>query len=131
MKEAVVFGGQNSLDFYDVRLSVLRIPEVSLKIEEAQNIWDKSCGTSFSFQHFLSCEDSIFFNNINLKALSLSVVQLGLMDRYERLFRKPQYLVGNTQNDSALMVASGKVTLSELIANSQACGLVRPMAPRR
>jgi hypothetical protein len=129
MQDALVFGGQNSLDFLEIRLGVLRIPEVSVKLEEAQKIWDAHCRTSFSFVHFLASEDRTFFNNINLKSLSLAVVQLGLLTRFNRLFRAPKYLVGNTQNDSSLMVAAGKMKLEELILNSQACHMVRPMAP--
>ena len=63
MKEALVFGGHNALDFSDIRLSVLRIPEVSLRIEAAQKIWDEECRTSFSFHHFLSSEYSTFYTN--------------------------------------------------------------------
>ncbi len=129
MKEAVVFGGQNSLDFTEVRSRVIRIPEVSLRIEEAQKIWDKYCGSSFSFQHFLISENLAFFNNINLKSLALSIVQLGLLDRYIRIFRNPEVIVGNVQNDSALMVAAGIIQFSEMITKSQASCLVRPMAP--
>lgn len=129
MKEVLVFGGQNSLDFLEVREGVLRIPEVSLRIEQAQKLWDSACGTSFSFQHFLSSEDSSFFNNIQLKSLSLAVVQLGLLDRYRRHFGESDFMVGNTQNDSALLVAAGVLTFQELIAKSQASGLIRPMAP--
>lgn len=129
MLEAVVFGGQNSLDFSEVRSSVVRIPEVSMRIEEAQNIWDKHCGSSFSFQHFLLSENTSFFNNINLKSLSLAVVQLGLLDRYQRIFHKPQIIVGNTQNDSATLVAAGLMTFSEMILKSQACSMLRPMSP--
>jgi len=129
MKEAVVFGGQNSLDFFDVRNSVVRIPEVSIKLEEAQKIWDEQCKTSFSFQHFLTCEENQFFNNIHLKSLSLAIVQLGLLDRYKRLFRNPQYLIGSINNDSAMLVATGTITFQELISQSQACAMVRPLAP--
>jgi hypothetical protein len=129
MKEAVVFGGQNSLDFFDVRTSVVRIPEVSIKIEEAQKIWDAQCKTSFSFHHFLCSEESLFFNNIHLKSLSLAIVQLGLYDRYKRLFRNPQYLVGSINNDSAMLVATGTITFQELIMQSQACTLLRPLSP--
>lgn len=129
MKEALVFGGHNALDFSDIRLSVLRIPEVSLRIEAAQKIWDEECRTSFSFHHFLSSEDSTFYTNISLKSLTLAVVQLGLLDRYRRLFREPTFLVGNTKNDPVLLVATGQLTLRELITLSRACRVLRPMAP--
>jgi hypothetical protein len=129
MADTVIFGGNNSLDFVEVRAGVLRIPEVSLKIEEAQSLWDKECKTSFSFQHFLSSDDHSFYNNINLKSLSQAIVQLGLFDRYERLFKKPDYLVGNIEGDSALKVAAGQLTFRELISKSLACSVLRPMLP--
>lgn len=129
MKTAVVFGPLNSLDFTDIRLNVLRIPEVGIKIAEAQEAWDELCGTNFSFQHFLCSEDHSFFNNINLKSLALAIVQLGLYDRYVRHFGEPQFLVGNTQNDAALLVAARVMPLKKLISLSPACTLQRPMAP--
>jgi hypothetical protein len=128
VRNVLVFGGANALDFADVRLSVLRIPEVSLKIEEAQEIWDKCCGSSFSFHHFLASDDQIFFKNLGLKTLALAVVQLGLYDRYKRIFSEPKILIGNVKNDSALMVASGLMSFEELITSSRACHMVRPMA---
>ncbi len=124
MKEALVFGGANSLDFIDVRLGVLRIPEVSLKLQEAQQIWDRhynhdSFAHSFSFHTFLASDDSTFFNNIVLKKLCLSIVQIALADRYRRHFRSPECYIGNIQNDSALTVVCGRQSLAQFImANS-------------
>lgn len=129
MEDALVFGGSNSLDFAEVRFNVLRIPEVSLRLEEAQEIWDQISGASFSFQHFLNSDDHSFFNNINLKTLTLAVVQIGLYDRYVKNFRQPQVIVGNIENESAALVAAGKISLKEMIERSQACCTMRPMAP--
>ncbi len=128
VRDALVFGGANALDFSDVRLGVIRIPEVSLRIEEAQEIWDENCGSGFSFHHFLGSDDQIFFKNLSLKTLSLSVVQLGLFDRFKRIFHRPQVLIGNVKNDSALMVAAGLMTFQELITSSRACHMVRPLS---
>jgi len=128
MRSILVFGGANALDFADVRLAVLRIPEVSLKIEEAQEIWDRCCDTTFSFHHFLASDDQIFYKNLSLKTLALAVVQLGLYERYRRLFGAPKVLVGNVKNDSALMVACGLMSFQEMIVTSRACHMVRPMA---
>ncbi len=128
MRDALVFGGANALDFADVRLGVIRIPEVSLKIEEAQELWDRNCGSGFSFHHFLASEDAVFFKNLSLKTLSLAVVQLGLYDRFKRIFHRPQVLVGNVKNDSAMLVAAGLMSFQELIMASRACHMVRPLA---
>jgi hypothetical protein len=129
MEDALVFGGSNSLDFAEVRFNVLRIPEVSLKLEEAQDTWDEISTSSFSFQHFLNSDDHTFFNNINLKTLTLAVVQLGLYDRYIKSFRAPNVIVGNVENESAALVAAGIISQKEMIERSQACSMMRPMAP--
>jgi hypothetical protein len=129
MKTAVVFGNGNSIDFLEIRSHVCRIPEVSLKLEEAQTIWDKECAGELSLVHFLNSENNTFFNNINVKSLALAVIQIGLFDRYVRKNEKPHFLIGDTQNDAALMVCSGQKSLEELIRGSQACSLLRPAAP--
>src|SRR5688500_5325354 len=103
MKTAVLFGSGNSLDFKEVRQGLYRIPEISLRLEEAQCIWDKECVAGLSFQHFLTAENAVFFNNINVKALIHSIVQIGLFDRYKRKNRLPDFLIGNTKNDAALL----------------------------
>ena len=56
-------------------------------------------------------------------------MQLGLLDRYTRLFRQPEILVGNVKNDSAILVATGQMDFHELICQSRASRLLRPMAP--
>jgi len=128
MKSVLVFGDANALDFAEVRLAVLRIPEVSLRIEEAQEAWDSFCGSDFSFHHFLASDDQVFYKNLSLKTLALAIVQLGLFDRFRRLFCAPKIMVGNVKNDSALMVATGLMNFSELVTSSRACHMVRPMA---
>ena len=123
MKNALVFGGANSLDFIDVRLGVVRIPEVSLKLQEAQQIWDRHRDDSFCFHTFLMSDDVVFFNSSGLKSLCMSIVQLGLFDRYCRLFRAPDCYIGNIQRDSALPVVCGRQSLAQLILNSSAMGI--------
>ncbi len=123
MRNALVFGGANSLDFIDVRLGVIRIPEVSLKLQEAQQIWDRHRDDSFCFHTYLMSDDETFFNNVGLKTLCLSIVQLGLVERYRRLFRAPDCYIGNVQRDSALLVLCGRQSLAQLIMTSTAMGM--------
>lgn len=129
MSEAVVFQGLNALDFEEIRTSVVRIPEVTRRIMEAQRIWDSSEATHFDFFNFIASEDRVFMSNIRLKSLAAAVVQVGLFDRYLRYHQRPQVLVGNSNGDSALKVASGILTFEEMVSQSAALKLTRPSAP--
>lgn len=129
MTDAVVFNGLNALDFHDVRYNVIRIPEVSVRIREAQAIWDRSDATGFNLFNFFTAEDNVYLGNIKLKSLAAAVVQVGLYDRYLRLFRLPQFLVGNSNGDSPLLVAAGKITFNELVEESLALRALKPVAP--
>lgn len=127
MTTAVVFGGLQSLDFQDVRENVVRIPEVRIKLEEAQSIWERHVNQDLGFHQFICSEDATFFNNISLKSLCVAIVQIGLYDRYKKHFKTPQFLVGDARNDSALLVAAEKISLTDLILRSRAAGVVHPI----
>lgn len=127
MTTAVVFGGLQSLDFQDVRENVVRIPEVRIRLEEAQAIWERHVNRDLGFHQFLCSEDSAFFNNMSLKSLCVAIVQIGLYDRFKKNFKTPEYLVGDSRNDSSLMVAAEKLSMADLILRSRAAGVVRPI----
>jgi hypothetical protein len=80
-KNAVVFSGRNGLDFNDLRMGALRIPEVSLRLREAQAILDQN-GIEIDLLNVITSDDEYFFRNIKLKSLMAAVVQVGLFDRY-------------------------------------------------
>jgi hypothetical protein len=127
MTTAVVFGGLQSLDFQDVRENIVRIPEVRIRIEEAQTIWEKHVNKELGFHQFICSEDATFFNNMSLKSLCVAIVQIGLFDRFKKNFKAPQFLLGDARNDSALLVAAEKISLADLILRSRAAGVVRPI----
>lgn len=126
MTDAVVFNGIHTLDFHEVRWNVVRIPEVSVRISEAQEIWDKEELSSFNFYNFLVSEDQVFQGNIKLKSLATAIVQVGLYDRYLRFFQRPKYLIGAGNGDSPLKVAAGLLSLEDLLKKSRACEMERP-----
>lgn len=128
MSQVIVFGGNNSLDFSDIRYRVLRIPEVSMIIEEAQEIWDKATDREFTFHQFLSAEDLVFYRNPLLKSLSLSIVQLGLFKRFLRLNSNPEFLVGNLKSNGPISVAAGLKSLNDLVLSSEALQVPRPLS---
>lgn len=119
-KSAVVFSGRKGLDFFELRTGVLRIPEVTVRIREAQKLLDDKALTSIDLLNTVSSDDESFFRNIKLKSLLATIVQVGLFDRFIKSQRRPDYLVGNSNGDSALLVCAGQITFKQMVEASQA-----------
>lgn len=120
MTEAVIFNGLNSLDFQEIRSNVTRIPEVILRIREAQTVWEQSGKHDFDLLNFICSDNATFYGNIHLKSLASAVVQVGLYDRYLRFQPEPQFLIGNFNGDSALKVAAEIMSFQQMVLNSAA-----------
>lgn len=126
-KNAVVFSGRNGLDFIELRGGALRIPEVSLRVREAQAILDKMDVPSVDLLGTIGAEDELFFRNIQLKSLCAAIVQVGLFDRYLKTQKRPDYMVGNSNGDSAMLVCSGRQTFQQMVESSQALATIRTL----
>lgn len=128
-KRALVFSGRNGMDIFGLRSSVLRIPEVTLRIREAQKILDLTPDLpKIDILSSICAEDDVFFRNIQLKSLIAAIVQVGLFDRYMKSQKRPDYMVGNSNGDSAMMVCSGRQSFRSLIENSPAISSLRTSA---
>lgn len=123
MFEAVVFNGANALDFIDIRRNVIRIPQVSARLSEAQRIWDQWDESGFSLHNFLLLENEEFLSDQKRKSLAAAVVQLGLLDRYLESYSPPQFWVGVNNSDSALHVVTRQKTFAQMILESPALDL--------
>jgi hypothetical protein len=120
MRDALVFNGACNLDFQDIRTNVIRIPEVIVRIREAQQIWDSIAATPLDLANFIASEDAVFLGHIKLKSFATAVVQVGLLDRYLKTNKLPEFVLGSVNGDSALLVALGKITFYELVSQSSA-----------
>lgn len=121
MKDAVVFNQGRPLDFEDVRAQIARIPEVMLKLREAQDIWDaEGLDPQLNFYSTLMSEDQTYFASSATRSLLAAVVQIGLFERLTKSHAVPAMIVGNVRNDSAIQVAMGQKTLRDLIVESRA-----------
>ncbi len=129
MEDVVLFNGINSIDFCDVRMGVIRIPEVSARISEAQEVWDSIDDSGFNFYNFLSSEDHVFLNNIKLKSLAAAIIQVGLYDRYRKRNKQPDILIGCVNGDSPLKVCLGDMTFAEMVLESNAVKVMSPVVP--
>jgi hypothetical protein len=125
MREALVFNGASNLDFQEIRTNVVRIPEVVQRIREAQEIWDKVSMIPLDLANFIGSEDDVFLSHIKLKSFATAVVQVGLLDRYLKTHKMPEYVLGAINGDSPMKVAIGLMTFFELVSESAACSTSR------
>ena len=130
-KSVAVFAGRNGLDFWDVRLAVLRIPEVLGRLRDAQRILDSIVDLPrLDLICYVGSGDDHFQRNIKMKSLASAIVQVALFDRYAKLGRRPQYLLGASNSDSAMMVCAGLQTFDSLVRESSALETLRPATER-
>jgi hypothetical protein len=117
---ALIFNGSSALDFQEIRANVIRIPEVSHSIREAQSIWDAIHPSPFDLLNFITSDDQMFMSNIKLKNFASAVVQVGLLRRYLRSNELPEYIIGTINGDSPLKVALKQISFVEMVAESEA-----------
>ena len=120
MRDVLIFNGASNLEFQEIRTSVIRIPEVVARIREAQSLWDQIADTELDLINFIGSEDGTFLGHIRLKSFASAVVQIGLLDRYLKNARLPEFVVGAINGDSPMQVAVGKMTFAELVGLSPA-----------
>ncbi|MCM2280621.1 MAG: hypothetical protein NDI61_02105 [Bdellovibrionaceae bacterium] len=131
---AYVFAGRNGLDQVCVRSQVLRIPEVSQRVREAQALLDAQELPRMDLFTLLGSDDETFFRNLQLKSLAAAVVQVGLFDRLKKSpTRRLEILVGPANGDSALATVTGRQSFSDMVLHSAAVETLRAavVAPER
>lgn len=127
-KLAYIFAGRNGLDQAAARANVLRIPEVSLRVREAQTLLDQVDLPRLDLHTYISADDDTFLRNIKLKSLAAAIVQVGLYERALKYqTRKPDILAGNSNGDSALNVVAGRQNFQALVQRGLA--LMGPRSP--
>lgn len=121
MSEAkvVLFNEAKVLDLQEVRANVLRIPEVSRKIREAQEILDREVVGNFDLSNHIASEDKIFLSNLKLKQVCHSIIQLGLYERMLRFDTSSHWLVGNMSGYTALKVLTGQLSFEDLVLGKE------------
>lgn len=120
MVTGVFFSNSTIFDQMEVRLAVLRIPEVTAKLRQAQKLIDRELGGAIDLTNLLASEDSWYLKNTHAKGLASALVQIGLYERFLKSFPQPQFLLGNCKGDSPLNVISGQISFEDLIRQSQA-----------
>ena len=81
---------------------------------EAQKILDIHI-PDLNFHSILFSEH---IQDIQLKSLLQTLIQVGLYKRFIKKFPAPHYLAGNSNGDSSLKVCSGKLSLNKMVEKS-------------
>ena len=115
MRDALVFTGGHSLSFREVRTNIVRIPEVTARLREAQTLWDWLHPERVDLLNFLTFDDELYSVRPELGELAGLLVQLGLYDRYLKAYSRPLLLGGFAGYFSAARVALGQISLAEVI----------------
>ncbi len=126
MFDALVFSTVNALEFSEVRRNVIRIPEVITRVREAQTIWDQTTDRNLDLVNFISSDDQVFLGNLRLKNLATAVIHLGLLDRFLKTEELPRWLLGLSNGDAPIRVASREASFDELVRSSYALNSIRP-----
>lgn len=120
MRDAIVFASNNQLEFQDIRSNVIRIPEVAIRVREAQQIWDTLGMPALDLANFIGSDDAVFLGNIRMKSFATAVIQIGLLDRFLKTQTLPKIVLGTTTGEAPLKVVIGQMTFHELIRESAA-----------
>ena len=110
---AIVFSGMDSLNRLNVRMSLLRIPEVGLSLKEFQSAMDQAATSDVSLKTQMMLDDEAFVKAVAVKNVCVAAVLKGLFARYLTGSLKknsaPNFLIGPSQRDSVLhTIVSGK-----------------------
>ncbi len=119
----LLFAGRRGVDDPVTRTSVLRIPEVSRKLKEAQALLDEVLmpQSQVDLNSYLQSVDADFNSNPSLKSLVAAVIQIGLFDRYVKYRSHPQFLVGRTNGCSSMRVCAGLQSFEDFVQKSDFC----------
>ena len=117
--KVVLFNEAKVLDLQEIRTNVLRIPEVSRKVREAQAILDRETIGNFDLSTHIAAEDKVFLSNLKLKQVCHSIIQLGLYERMQRFHTNIPYLVGNMSGFTALKVLTGQLSFEDLVLGKE------------
>lgn len=108
MKSVSVFAGCGGIDFVEVRTAVLRIPEVSIKLRQAQKVIDSMGLEQLDLLAIANSEDAVLNRHTSIKTILSSLVQLALFERSLRSQRKPNYLMAVNKEQNVIDLIKGE-----------------------
>ena len=115
MNSVLVFTGRSAIDGADFRWQLLRVPEVSKVLKEAQLTLDECLTNAKDLVAFIQQDNNDYLAGGLWRELCAQLVQIGLYRRYQKLYTKPRFIIGDASPVSAAPVCLGQQSLPELI----------------
>lgn len=115
MNSVLVFTGRSAIDGADFRWQLLRVPEVSKVLKEAQATIDESMNNAKDLVSFIQQDNSDFLAGGLWRELCSQLVQVGLYRRYQKLYTKTRFIIGDASPISAAPVCLGMMSVQELV----------------
>jgi hypothetical protein len=115
VNSVLVFTGRSAIDGADFRWQLLRVPEVSKVLKEAQLTIDECLSDSKDLVSFIQQDNNEYLAGGLWRELCAQLVQVGLYRRYQKLYTKPRFIIGDASPISAAPVCLGLMSIQELI----------------
>jgi hypothetical protein len=115
METAVLFGDPQVFDQLEIRQSLIRIPEVSLKIREAQSFLDTEDGGSVDLFQLFHISEEDFKVKRQVRTFLLELVQIALFERFKTRHGYPRLLVVPKEHNLVLKVIIQQIGMEEYL----------------
>lgn len=115
MNSVLVFTGRTAIDGVDFRWQLLRVPEVSKVLKEAQQAIDLCVPNAKDLVSFIQRDNGEYLSGGLWRELCAQLVQVGLYRRYEKNYSQSRFMIGDAGPLSAAPVCFGLMTVTELI----------------
>lgn len=128
----LVFGGLSGFSGEKFDHSVIRIPEVSHALREAQEILDTGplSNTSIDLFSQLHFWDDPSTNSHENNELLCNIIQWGLYQRLQKTLKtEPDFMAGVSNSTSTARLVAGKISFQEMVLNSPFCKMHRTPIP--
>ncbi len=114
MSRGLLFGGADSLNQDLVRQYVVRIPEVIVRIKQAQKVLDEN-GCHADLLNILNADPIQFKSALNYRGLLSTLIQIGLFDRFKRTQAFPDYFIAQANGEAACRVCAKINTVEDIV----------------
>ena len=115
MNTVLVFTGRGGIDLSDFRWQLLRVPEVSLVLKEAQAYLEQMGVQDKDLVSFILGDANSYLSGGLWRELASKLMQIGLYRRYCKNSSRPQFVIGDSGVFSATAVCLEQQTLQEFV----------------
>jgi hypothetical protein len=115
MNSVLVFAGRSALDHEALRWQVLRVPEVTQVLREAQHVVDVAGVSPKDIVSFMQTENKVYLSGGLWRELISQLVQIGLYRRYKKYYSSARFIIGESGPISALHVCAQVCSIADLI----------------